>query len=51
MEQALPAHDDPENLRALCQKCHNTYDGPKRAQSRARNRQKDFDKQGVFEFG
>ena len=44
-------NNNPENLRALCQKCHNTHDGPKRARNRARNRQKDFKAQRVFEFG
>ncbi len=43
-------HNDPENLRALCQKCHNTHDGPKRARNRARNRQRDFKAQKVFCF-
>ena len=26
-----PEHNDTENLRAWCQKCHNTYDAPRRA--------------------
>lgn len=26
-----PENCDPENLRAWCQKCHNTYDAPMRA--------------------
>ena len=44
-------NSDPENLRALCQKCHNTHDGPKRARNRARNKQQDFKDQKTFEFG
>lgn len=26
-----PTNNDPENLRALCQRCHNRYDAPMRA--------------------
>jgi len=26
-----PSNCDPENLRALCQRCHNSYDAPMRA--------------------
>ncbi len=33
-----PTNNNPANLRALCQKCHNTYDGPHRAESRKRRR-------------
>ena len=29
-----PENCTPENLRALCQKCHNTYDAKHRAQTR-----------------
>jgi 5-methylcytosine-specific restriction endonuclease McrA len=29
-----PTHNDPANLRALCQKCHNRYDAPMRAAGR-----------------
>ena len=29
-----PSDCRPENLRALCQKCHNTYDAPHRALTR-----------------
>ena len=32
-----PANNADDNLAALCQKCHNTYDGPKRAASRKHN--------------
>ena len=34
-----PRNCDPANLKAWCQKCHNTYDGPMRAAGiRARRR-------------
>ena len=29
-----PEHNADDNLKALCQKCHNTYDAPKRAANR-----------------
>ena len=29
-----PANNADDNLKALCQKCHNTYDAPKRAANR-----------------
>ena len=29
-----PANNEDDNLAALCQRCHNTYDGLKRAASR-----------------
>lgn len=29
-----PENCNPENLRALCQKCHNQYDAPHRAETR-----------------
>jgi hypothetical protein len=29
-----PENCEPDNLRALCQKCHNTYDAPIRAANR-----------------
>lgn len=29
-----PENCDPSNLRAWCQKCHNTYDAPHRKQNR-----------------
>ena len=29
-----PENCDPSNLRALCQKCHNAYDAPHRAETR-----------------
>lgn len=33
-----PENNDPHNLRALCQKCHNTHDAAHRAQSRRSTR-------------
>ena len=30
-----PTHNDPENLRALCQRCHNRYDAKHRAANRS----------------
>lgn len=33
-----PANNDPANLRALCQRCHNRHDGPHRAETRRRTR-------------
>lgn len=29
-----PSHCDPDNLRALCQRCHNQYDAKHRAETR-----------------
>lgn len=34
----FPMNCDPANLRALCQKCHNSWDAPHRAKTRHRNR-------------
>lgn len=34
----MPEHCDPSNLRAWCQRCHITYDAPRKAQDRAHNR-------------
>ena len=34
----IPEHCDPDNLRALCQKCHNTYDAKHRKETRANNK-------------
>ena len=31
-----PRNSTPDNLRAWCQRCHNTYDAPVRAQNRRR---------------
>lgn len=35
-----PENNDPKNLRALCQKCHNDYDRPHRQRNAAITRQK-----------
>lgn len=34
----IPEHCDTDNLRALCQKCHNTYDAQHRKETRANNK-------------
>lgn len=34
----IPEHCDPNNLRALCQKCHNTYDAQHRKETRANSK-------------
>lgn len=34
-----PEHNTRENLRALCQKCHNTYDAQHRAETRKARKQ------------
>lgn len=34
----IPEHNDPTNLRAWCQKCHNGYDMPKRIANRKARR-------------
>lgn len=34
-----PENSDPENLRALCQRCHNLYDAKHRAETRKANKQ------------
>lgn len=31
-----PSNNSPKNLRAWCQRCHNTYDAPHRAANRKR---------------
>jgi 5-methylcytosine-specific restriction endonuclease McrA len=31
-----PRHNDPHNLAAMCQRCHNKYDAPERAKNRRR---------------
>lgn len=33
-----PENNDPANLRAWCQRCHNTYDAPHRAKNRRNNK-------------
>lgn len=47
-KSALPLEDS--NLAALCQKCHNQYDGHKRAQSRIKNRRKRLEKAGQLQI-
>lgn len=32
-----PEHCDPDNLRALCQRCHNRYDAEHRKETRLSN--------------
>lgn len=34
-----PENCEPSNLRAWCQKCHNKYDAPTRAQNRKRRKE------------
>ena len=36
-----PANNADDNLAALCQRCHNRYDGPKRASNRKHNAHRD----------
>ncbi len=38
-----PENCNPENLRAWCQKCHNSYDAPQRARGIKERRQKAVD--------
>lgn len=41
-----PENCDPENLRALCQKCHNTYDAEHRKETRLKTKNKEkFERQ------
>lgn len=41
-----PENCNPENLRALCQKCHNTYDAEHRKETRLRTKNKEkFERQ------
>jgi 5-methylcytosine-specific restriction endonuclease McrA len=48
-----PTNNDPENLRALCQRCHNTHDAPHRqmnaAKTRRLNRDTKAGQQRLFE--
>ena len=37
----VPEHCDPDNLRALCQKCHNQYDAKHRAETRRKAVERD----------
>jgi len=36
-----PGNNAPANLRAWCQRCHNTYDAPHRAANRRRRRERE----------
>jgi 5-methylcytosine-specific restriction endonuclease McrA len=36
-----PTNNDYSNLKAMCQKCHNSYDAPFRAKNRKMNKLKD----------
>ena len=40
-----PQNCDPSNLRALCQKCHNNYDAPHRAETRRKSKKLQQNKQ------
>lgn len=39
----VPENCDPENLKAACQKCHNSYDAPMRAKGIKERRRKAFE--------
>lgn len=41
-----PECADPERLRAFCQQCHNRYDGPHRAETRAATRRRAIEDAG-----
>ena len=43
-----PANNSDSNLAALCQACHNRYDGPKRAQNRKHNALRDAGQLRLF---
>ena len=45
-----PKNCDPENLRALCQKCHNRYDAKHRAETRSHTLAMKKDKSLNLEF-
>lgn len=40
----VPEHNDPSNLRAWCQRCHNRYDAPHRAETRRQTREARIEK-------
>ena len=46
LEDPDPMNTADSNLAALCQKCHNTFDGPMRAINRANSRRDEQIKQG-----
>ena len=45
-----PENCDPENLKAACQKCHNSYDAPVRAAGVKRRRKAEIEKTQIRLF-
>jgi hypothetical protein len=45
-----PQNNDPENLKAMCQKCHNRYDVDHRRKNRAKTRRKKILETGQMEL-
>lgn len=43
-----PEHNDPANLKAMCQRCHLAYDRPHHEQSRRANRERDTGQGRLF---
>ena len=43
-----PANNSDDNLAALCQACHNRFDGPKRAANRKHNAHRDAGQLGLI---
>ena len=43
-----PEDNSSENLRALCQRCHNQYDAPMRARHRVENKRKEDKSLKIF---
>ena len=46
-----PTHNDPANLLALCQSCHNRLDAPARAQHRAEREAAERGQMSIAEIG
>ena len=46
-----PANNDPDNLAALCQKCHNTYDAAKRYANRKHRAHATAGQLSLFDWG
>lgn len=46
----VPENCSDENLKALCQKCHNSYDAEHRSKNRATNAGKDREAQGQLKL-
>ena len=46
----MPEHNDPSNLRAWCQRCHNRYDMPVRRVNRSINARRDQVERGQLEL-